>query len=120
MGAKIPFSCGTRDGSTGFIPRPPVESDALDDVKPACPIDEVHEPPAVVADVVAADAVRPLRHRREERRHLAWCVRVGDVHHPESVGEPGYRDLRPSHFLARLVTAGEFGRGPGIETVDLE
>ena len=95
-------------------------SDPLDDVQATLAIDQVHEAPAVVADVVAADASGAVGHRRHERRDLARSVRLADVHDPEAVSEPGHRDLGGAHFFGGLVATGELGLRRAVDPVDLK
>src|SRR2546426_8606931 len=94
-------------------------SDPLDDVQATQAIDQVHEAPAVVADVVAADASGAVGHRRHERRDLARSVGLADVHDPEAVSEPGHPDLGAAHFFGGPVATGVLGPRRGVDALEL-
>src|SRR2546425_8129865 len=97
-----------------------VGSDALEDVEPAPPVDQVDQAARIDAHVVAAHALLTLGDRRNERRDFARGVRVRDVDDPEPVREPGDGDLRAPHLFARLVTAGELRLPRAVHADDLE
>src|SRR5262245_47852488 len=82
-------------------------SGALEDVQAAASVDQIEQSTPIAANVVAAHALFTLRSGRQEGRHLARSVRIGDVDEPKAVGEPRHGDLGAGDFLARLMAAGE-------------
>src|SRR6266436_3523880 len=69
------------------------ELHALEDRQASVAIDQVDQASMVNVDVVAADALGPCRHVRHPPGGLLHLQGIGDIDHPEPVGEPGGGDL---------------------------
>src|SRR5712691_9582794 len=85
--------CWRVAASTSMVDQPKAELHALEDRQASVAIDQVDQASMVNVDVVAADALGPRRHVRQPPGGLLHRQGIGDIDHPEPVGEPGGGNL---------------------------
>src|SRR5216683_100111 len=85
--------CWRDAASSSMVDQPKAELHALEDRQASVAIDQVDQASMVNVDVVAADALGPCRHVRHPPGGLLHRQGIGDIDHPEPVGEPGGGNL---------------------------
>src|SRR5580700_4431747 len=114
---------GASPSRAQWLIKPKAELHALEDRQASVAIDQVDQTSMVNVDVVAADALGARRHVRHPPGGLLHRQGIGDIDHPEPVGEPGGGNLVADDGFDGLMARRHQGRlDPGqfrqLETAD--
>ena len=83
-----------------------VLSATFEDVHAAYAVCQIYQATLIDGHIVALNAVRAFRQRRQVVSDFARRVRIGEVHYAQSLSKPSDGNLSSANFLAELVASG--------------